>query len=628
MHMDFTEHTEQTVASEGVVTPEGNVEPEGKSEPIGEIIAVSGSKATVLLKDNFASTVDREDACPLIGTLLTVDTDMAIVLCQNTAMKVSDSNSDRDLLGKRVVEVELVGELQREKDGYLQTFRRGVSRYPRLGDKVMPASRQVLEKAYHFGNFDSIEIGALRQDLAIPAVLKVDEMLSKHFAIVGSTGTGKSCTVALVLRQVLKRHPNAHIILLDPHNEYGDCFNGYVELVDLKTLCLPFWLLNFEEAVEIIIGDVQNNQDEIDILRDLIPMAKRMFATNGSRTPTLLRRGGSSVAAQFSVDVPVPYRISDLVTLIDEQMGRLELKKELRPYRRLRARVESLKQDPRFDFMFGNLTVQDDLPSLLRRLFRIPVNGKPISVIQLLGLPGEIVNVVVSVLARLAFDLAIWSEGRVPMTFVCEEAHRYVPRDNSLGFEPTKRAVSRIAKEGRKYGLSLCIVSQRPGDVDPAIFSQCSTILTMRLSNEQDQSIIRSALSECSAGLLSFVPSLGERETIIFGEGVPLPSRILLSELPADVLPRGDTAKFSTAWDTEMHDDGFVEDVVSRWRAVGQLTEAVTASRDDDQNEAQDGPQAAAADAFHPGSGQQGAELSPAQVQYDTLLSRIRNNGA
>lgn len=596
--------------------------------PIGEIVAVTGSRATVLLDVSATSDADGSDACPLIGTLLTVENETAVVLCQTTSMRFGDNSVEREFSGKRVVEVELVGELPRESDGYVRTFRRGVSRYPRLGDPVMAPSHDVLQKAYHFGKFDSIEIGSVRQDVSIPAVLKLDDMLSKHFAIVGSTGTGKSCTVALVLRQVLEKHANAHVVLLDPHNEYGTCFGDHVELVGLNTLCLPFWLLNFEEAVEILIGDVQKNPDEADILRDLIPVAKRMFANNGSRTSTLLRNRAGGASGGYSVDVPVPYRMSDLISLIDEQMGRLEMRKELRPYKRLKARIESIKQDPRYGFMFGNLTVQDDLPAVLRRLFRIPVQGRPITVIQLLGLPGEIVNVIVSVLARLAFDLAIWSEGRVPMTFVCEEAHRYVPRDSAMGFEPTKRAVSRIAKEGRKYGLSLCIVSQRPGDVDPAIFSQCSTILTMRLSNEMDQSIIRSALSECSAGLLAFVPSLGERETIIFGEGVPLPTRVILAELPPEVLPSSETAVFSTAWSSELADDGFVEEVVARWRAVGRVSD--------------DEPRGPVAVAVEPASPEAPSvhrvdstpappefapttQLKPLVCDYEALLARMRS---
>jgi len=161
------------------------------------------------------------------------------------------------------------------------------------------------------------------------------------------------------------------------------------------------------------------------------------------------------------------------------------------------------------------------------------------------------------------------SEGRIPITFVCEEAHRYVPRDGNAGFEPTKRALSRIAKEGRKYGCSLGVVSQRPGDLDPTILSQCSTLLTMRLSNDRDQSIVKSAVSDASASLLNFLPSLGARESIIFGEGVTLPSRIRLSELPADALPAaGSTAKFSEAWAEDLADDTLLETIVNRWRVT------------------------------------------------------------
>ena len=188
-----------------------------------------------------------------------------------------------------------------------------------------------------------------------------------------------------------------------------------------------------------------------------------------------------------------------------------------------------------------------------------------------MGLPSEIVNVVVSVLARLAFDLALWSDGRMPITFVCEEAHRYVPRDTKVGFEPTKRAISRIAKEGRKYGVSLCVVSQRPGDLDPTILSQCSTLFTMRLSNERDQEIIRSALPDSAEKLIGFLPSLGTRETIVFGEGVTMPSHILLDELTSETRPKGNSITITDAWSADIADATFVDEVVSRWRLIGQL---------------------------------------------------------
>ncbi len=539
--------------------------------PIGQVISISGSKAKVLLLKSATVQGSAEQMCPHIGTILTVDTGVAVVLCLITGMSVPSSAVDKDQTDTRIVDVDLVGELLREEDGYLRTLRRGCSVYPRLGDVLYVASHVVLEKAYHFNSFNSVEIGTIHQDPSIPAVVKVDELLGKHFAIVGSTGSGKSCTVALILRQILQSHPNAHVVLLDPHNEYDACFTDTAELVRLGDLSLPFWFLNFEELVEILIGDPKRRPEEVEILRDIIPFAKRQFASNRDQSAAVVLQRTVGKREKFTVDVPVPYRISDVTSLIDTQMGRLENKKDLAPYKRLRSRIDTISQDPRYEFMFGSLTIQDNLSDILKRLFRIPVAGKPITVIQLMGLPAEIVNVVVSVLARLAFDLALWSDGKMPITFVCEEAHRYVPRDDSVGFEPTKRAISRIAKEGRKYGVSLCVVSQRPGDLDPTILSQCSTLFTMRLSNERDQDIIRRALPDAAESLIDFLPSLGTRETIVFGEGVTLPSHILLSELPPATLPKGNTSGFTEAWSTDIADHSFVDEVVSRWRVIGEL---------------------------------------------------------
>lgn len=540
---------------------------------IGEIVAISGSEATVLLDETLSHGRHGEDACPHIGTLLTIDTGQTIALCLITAMSVPESSVGDNHAINRRLQVELVGELPREEDGYLRTFCRGVSVYPRLGDRVQPASRQALEKAYYFGNADSVEVGRIHQDQSIPAVVKLDDMMGKHFAVVGSTGSGKSCTVALILRQVLAKHPNAHLMLLDPHNEYGACFGEQAELVGLDNLSLPFWFLTFDEITGILVGDVAGRNEEIEILRDLIPVAKRQFASNHRRESKLAQRSLGR-HDKMSIDTPVPYRISDLVTLLEAQMGRLEVQKDLSPYKRLKAHIEQITHDPRYAFMFGNLTVQDNLASVLKRLFRIPVAGKPITVMQLIGLPAEIVNVVVSVLGRLAFDLALWSEGKMPITFVCEEAHRYVPGDSTSGFEPAKRAISQIAKEGRKYGISLCVVTQRPGDIDPTILSQCSTVFAMRLTNERDQNIVKSAVSDAAESLLEFLPSLGNRESIVFGEGVALPSRVLLSEIPSDSLPKGTATPFSEAWSEDISDDGFVDDVVERWRMIGRMEEA------------------------------------------------------
>lgn len=527
---------------------------------IGEVLEITGAEARLSLDGAFAQI------CGQVGTLLMIEAKTNTVLCLISAMKTSQAGPEPDEACRQILEVELVGELLRDRSGDFTGFRKGVSIYPKLGDPVLPANRRALTAVYHLDDPYAVEIGHIHQDPTIPATACTEHLLSKHFAVVGSTGTGKSCTTALILRQIIERHPNAHIVLLDPHGEYGTCFGDAVEVIGLDRLNLAFWFLNFEETAEILIGDTTRYAAEVELLRDLIPLAKQNYA-NENREGAAARLQRSTIRShRYSVDVPVPYRISNLLSLLDDQMGKLEMKSELRTFKRLKTRIESVSRDPRFAFMFGTSAGEDNLAGELRRLFRVPTNGRPISVIQLAGLPTEVVNVVVSVLARLAFDLAVFYGGDMPISLICEEAHRYVPNNSEAGFEPTRRAISRIAREGRKYGVSLGIVSQRPGDIDPTILSQCSTLFTMRLTSERDQQIIRSALSDTSESLLQFLPALGGGEAIVFGEAVSLPSRIILSELPAGALPSQGGAEFVSAWTHADQSATQVEEIVERWR--------------------------------------------------------------
>ncbi|MEL7030399.1 MAG: ATP-binding protein, partial [Pseudomonadota bacterium] len=309
--------------------------------------------------------------------------------------------------------------------------------------------------------------------------------------------------------------------------------------------------------------------------------------TEGDNEPAraLYRAAGARIrdkihpqeAPLVTVDTPTPYRMSDVLAIIDEQMGRLDVQHDLSPLRRLKSRLEALATDPRYGFMFGGLTVDDAMVDVLGRLFRIPVEGKPITTVDLTGVPSEVVNVVVSVLCRTAFDLAVWSEGQTPITLVCEEAHRYAPSNAELGFEPTKRAIARIAKEGRKYGVSLCIVSQRPSELDSTILSQCNTVFALRMSNQNDQDIVQAAISDTASGLLEFLPSLANGEAIAFGEGVMVPTRLRFARLPAEAVPGSRATKISERWRSAAETRDELAKVVSRWRsqrrAVGATSE-------------------------------------------------------
>ena len=564
---------------QATTTTDGTFRPRDTS--IGRIVSVTGSKAIVLLDGGNPTTDTRQRTAlerPEMGTLLAIDTPNTVVLAIVSALSVpvpAQREGDTEIW---IAELGLVGELWR-KEGNTFQFNRGVTVYPSLGDRVRVASKPELEQAFCGDMTNSVRVGVIKQDSSIPAMIRVDDMLGKHFAILGTTGTGKSCTTALILRSILQKNPAAHIVLLDPHNEYATAFPEWAEVISPRNMQLPYWLLTFEELVEVLLGNSTDRKYEIEILQELIPIAKGRYSVARDKREAQSLRRGQSPDSKYTVDTPVPYRTSDLTSLIDERMGKLENKRDLSPYRNLKTRLDLITQDPRYAFMFGSLTVYDAMAQILGRIFRVPLNGKPITILELTGIPTEIVNVVVSVLCRMTFDFALWSEGQMPVTLVCEEAHRYVPANPSAGFEPCKRAIAKIAKEGRKYGSSLCIVTQRPAEIDPTILSQCNTVFALRMSNDRDQEIVTSAISDTGSGLLEFLSALGQREAIAFGDGVSLPVRIRFDELPANCLPRSSTARFTEKWQKSTFDESFLENIVERWRASS------SGSDEDSQNQ-------------------------------------------
>lgn len=461
-----------------------------------------------------------------------------------------------DLLG------EILGDPQRPR------FQRGVTSYPAIDDPVSLITNQELRTIYAPTGSDQINIGSLQQDPSVTAYVDVEEMLSKHFAVLGSTGVGKSSGVSLLLNEILKARPKLRIFLLDVHNEYGRCFGERALVLNPRNLKLPFWLFNFEEIVDVLFGGRPGVPEELEILTEVIPLAKSAYTQYHSSDRLGLKRLDSK-SSVYTADTPVPYRLVDLISLIDDRMGKLENRSSRIVFHKLISRIETVRNDPRYAFMFDNANVGGDtMAEVISHLFRLPANGRPMTIMQLAGFPAEVVDSVVSVLCRMAFDFGLWSDGISPLLFVCEEAHRYASADRSIGFGPTRKAVSRIAKEGRKYGVYLGLVTQRPAELDATIISQCSTLFTMRLANDRDQALLRSAVSDAAANLLSFVPSLGTREVLAFGEGVALPTRLRFKDVPAHQLPRSESTISSTPSADSGHDTHFVSTVLERWRGA------------------------------------------------------------
>jgi DNA helicase HerA-like ATPase len=501
---------------------------EGEGRDLGQVVACDGSTATICARSGgeMGNVAERMT----VGKLVTIAVGQNRVVALTRSARTANPQWVEGEPNELLVDLELVGEVHRSEDGS-DRFSSGISAYPYIGARAYQIRSSDLVRIYDLGKRESCIVGRLSQDPTIEAAIHMPSMLSRHFAIVGSTGSGKSTAVSLLLREAIASDPKLRVLILDPHNEFAAAFPRMSVVIETENLDLPFWLFKLEEFVEVLFRGRAAVADEVDALRDMIPEAKRAFRGSESGSRRMAERNG------ITADTPVPYRIADLMALIDERIGKLEGRNE-KPYlRALKLRLGAAINDPRYRFMFSSNTISDTINETIATIFRIPGGDRPISTFQLAGIPSEVVNSVASVLCRMAFEIALWSKGAVRILVVCEEAHRYVPADLNLGFVPTRQAIARIAKEGRKYGVSLGIITQRPGELDQTILSQCSTVFTLRLSNDRDQEIIRKALPNSSTSALSFISSLANGEAIAFGEAVPVPMRLKFNRVPDNMLP-------------------------------------------------------------------------------------------
>lgn len=354
--------------------------------------------------------------------------------------------------------------------------------------------------------------------------------------------------------------PDGHIVMIDPHGEYSAAFKQNGALFDVNNLAMPYWMMNFAEHCEVFVTSTgDDRQIDSDILARCLLQARaknRIAETIGKLT----------------VDAPIPYLLSDLTNIIQNEMGKLDKATSSAPFMRLKSKIDELKADPRYNFMFSGLLVGDTMADFVGKIFRLPSHGKPISIIDVSGVPSDITSTVVAVLSRLVFDYAIWSrnEAQRPILLICEEAHRYIPSDRVSKDSAVRSILERIAKEGRKYGVSLGLITQRPSDLAEGVLSQCGTIISMRLNNERDQAFVRAAMPEGARGFLDAVPALRNRECIICGEGVSIPIRVSLDHLEADKRPASEDPLFSALWRETGGEAEILDRVVRRWRAQGR----------------------------------------------------------
>jgi len=531
------------------------------SEPIGVILDISGSSSAIAL-DLHRLQECGEDLDPSVALAGQVGSQIKIRVGRGWLLaSVRTQRQDTKTPGGILANIDFLGEGDEERlTGKIHGFRRGVTRYPIPGALVYPATSNDLRQIYASDGRSSIQVGTVFPTGDIRAGLYVDALLGKHFALLGSTGTGKSTSAALILHKICESAPQGHIVMIDPHGEYAAAFRNTGLIFDTSNLQLPYWLMNFEEHCEVLLtAQGEARQIDADILAKCLLQA---------RAKNRMAEG----MGKITVDSPIPYLLSDLSNILQNEMGKLDKGTNSIPYMRIKTKLDELKGDPRYQFMFSGVLVGDTMAEFISKIFRLPASGKPISIVDVSGVPSEVTSTVVAVLGRLIFDFAIWArdEETRPVLLVCEEAHRYVPNERNADGSSVGRVLSRIAKEGRKYGVSLGLITQRPSDLAEGVLSQCGTIIAMRLNNDRDQAFVKAAMPEGARGFLDSIPALRNRECIICGEGVSVPIRVAFDELEELKRPASADPSISELWRRSGGEEEMVLRTVMRWRAQGR----------------------------------------------------------
>lgn len=544
------------LAAAGLPNPADN-----SREPIGIVLEIAGSGSQIALDLQRLQECARDED-PSIALSGQVGSQIKIRVGNGWLLaSVRTQRQDSKTAGGILANIDFLGEGDEERlTGRIHGFRRGVTAYPIPGALVYPATSKDLREIYAGDGRTSIQVGTVFPTKDIRAGIYIDAFLGKHFALLGSTGTGKSTSAALILHRICDAAPNGHVVMIDPHGEYASAFRNSGIILDVSNLQMPYWLMNFEEHCEVFLTSSGNDrQEDSDVLAKCLLQAR-------------MKNRLAEAMGKITVDTPIPYLLSDLTSVLQNEMGKLDKATSTAPYMRVKSKIDELKADPRYQFMFSGMLVGDTMADFISKIFRMPTDGKPISIIDVSGVPSDITSTVVALLSRMVFDFAIWAreEQPRPVLLVCEEAHRYVPNEKNADGSSVGRILSRIAKEGRKYGISLGLITQRPSDLAEGVLSQCGTIISMRLNNDRDQAFVKAAMPEGARGFLDSIPALRNRECIICGEGVSIPIRVAFDNLDEAKRPASEDPSFIDLWRQAGGEEDLVQRIVQRWRTQGK----------------------------------------------------------
>lgn len=468
------------------------------------------------------------------------------------------------------VRATLIGTFRTVDGNRSNTFKRGADSFPQIDREAFVISAGNLQNfmgllGSGFAEDERLKLGYFVADASAEAIASGDRLFQRHAAILGSTGSGKSFAVALLLERAAKlRFPN--IVVFDMHGEYAPLTKGDIPIGkgfkiagpgDLaapaeNSIFIPYWMLNNEEMLSMILDrSDQNAPNQASRFRTHIRDLKRA---------TLIREKQKAVEETFTIDSPIPYDLTELVRLLRKDDTEKGVGAKGTPVKgdwegkltRFISRLETKLEDRRYGFMFSPPLISNDygwLAEIAWKLMRAG-DGTGIKIIDFSEVPSDVLPVVAGMLARFVYDLQFWltPDSRTPLTILCDEAHLYLPvrADASAVERQALAAFERIAKEGRKYGVSIVVVSQRPADISRTILSQCNNFIALRLTNETDQAVIKRLVPDQMSALTEILPLLDTGEALVLGDAVMLPTRIRL-DLPK-VEPTSATREFWKDW--------------------------------------------------------------------------------
>ncbi len=448
-------------------------------------------------------------------------------------------------------------------------FERGINHFPTVGAELIMVSNWNLERIFSDYSEVYYKVGKLSTFEAIDVYLDPSSFFGRHAAVLGQTGSGKSWTVTSLIQAALRYMPNAHIIIMDMHGEYGDKKTGdymsspfpaaKVRCLDALDLEMPYWLMTFSDLAELFI----NKEDPHAAVQNAF--------LRGALNELRIKSNKGSDLGHITVDSPVYFSLEELRDRFEDanqetsDFGRVKGPLHGR-FDQLLVRMHSMMNDGRYNFMLNPRlrTSTDTLVDLMRDFVGLGNPKANVTVLNLSAVPYDVSPMVTALIGRLAFEFNFWNPDclEFPIWLVCEEAQQYIPREKDSRFKEARRTMEHISKAGRKYGVGLCVVSQRPKEVSETVLAQCGTFLCLRISNPDDQEYLRAMVPDAARGTFASLTSLARGEVVAMGAAVPMPVRFQMN-LP-NPPPNSSDVDFAGKW-SKGGKEIDVEKLVSNW---------------------------------------------------------------